>query len=38
MCMMGHVTDAYTDIQSLGVDHLREVYRNAGLSIDLKQR
>jgi len=31
--MMGHVTDTYNDIESLGVEHLREVYRNSGLSI-----
>ena len=36
--MMGHVTGTYTDMQSLGIEHLREVYRNAGLSIRPKTK
>jgi hypothetical protein len=31
--MMGHVTDKYNDMESVGIEHLREVYRNSGLSI-----
>ena len=31
--MMGHVTDTYTDIQSQGVEHLRQLYSGAALSI-----
>jgi len=31
--MMGHVTDTYTDIQSQGVEHLRQLYSGARLSI-----
>jgi len=31
--MMGHVTDTYTDIQSQGVEHLRQLYSSASLSI-----
>jgi len=31
--MMGHIQDTYLDMQSTDVEELREVYRNAGLSI-----
>jgi len=31
--MMGHSVDVYHDIQSKGVDFLRNIYANAGLSI-----
>ena len=31
--MMGHVTDTYNDIESVGIEYLRELYRNSGLSI-----
>ncbi len=31
--MMGHVTDTYNDMESLGVDYLRDIYRNSGMSI-----
>jgi hypothetical protein len=34
--MMGHTIDTYDDIQSLGVDKLREVYSAAGLAIRTK--
>jgi len=34
--MMGHTVDTYHDIQSLGVDKLRNIYANAGLSIRSK--
>ena len=34
--MMGHIVDTYHDIQSLGVDKLRNIYANAGLSIKSK--
>ncbi len=34
--MMGHTIDNYDDIQSLGVDKLREVYSAAGLAIRQK--
>lgn len=34
--MMGHTIDTYHDIQSLGVDKLRNVYAAAGLSIKPK--
>ncbi|MFH0850572.1 MAG: hypothetical protein V1924_06510 [Candidatus Bathyarchaeota archaeon] len=30
---MGHIQDTYLDMQSTDVEELREVYRNAGLSI-----
>ena len=36
--MMGHVTDTYNDVQSLGVEKLRQVYESAGLSIRPKTR
>jgi len=31
--MMGHVTDTYNQVQSLGVEKLRAAYKNANLSI-----
>ena len=31
--MMGHIPDTYNDIQSKGVDFLRNIYQAAGLSI-----
>ncbi len=31
--MLGHVTDTYNQVQALGVDKLRQIYANAGLSI-----
>lgn len=31
--MMGHVSDTYNQVQSLGVDKLRSIYANAGLRI-----
>jgi len=31
--MAGHVTDTYNQVQSLGVEKLRQVYSKAGLSI-----
>jgi hypothetical protein len=34
--MMGHTVDTYDDIQSLGVDKLRNIYAIAGLSIRTK--
>jgi hypothetical protein len=34
--MMGHTVDTYHDIQSLGIDKLRNVYAAAGLSIKPK--
>jgi len=36
--MMGHTVDTYHDIQSLGVDKLRNIYANAGLSIRPKTK
>lgn len=30
---MGHVNDTYTDIQSQGIERLRQTYASAGLSI-----
>jgi len=30
---LGHVSDTYNQVQSLGVEKLRQVYANAGLSI-----
>jgi len=36
--MMGHVTDTYNDIQSIGVDFLKDIYRNTGLSIRAQTR
>jgi hypothetical protein len=34
--MMGHTIDTYHDIQSIGIDKLRNVYAAAGLSIKPK--
>lgn len=34
--MMGHVTDTYNDVQSLGIEHLRQLYASSGLSIRTK--
>ena len=34
--MMGHIPDTYNDIQSNGIDFLRNVYQAAGLSIRAK--
>ena len=34
--MMGHTVDIYHDIQSLGIDRLRNVYNSAGLAIKPK--
>jgi hypothetical protein len=34
--MMGHTVKTYHDIQSLGVEYLRNVYKAAGLSIRQK--
>jgi len=31
--MMGHVTDTYSQVQSLGVEKLRAAYKSANLSI-----
>jgi hypothetical protein len=36
--MMGHTVDTYNDIQSLGVEKLRNVYASAGLSIKPKTK
>jgi site-specific recombinase XerD len=36
--MMGHTVDTYHDIQSLGVDKLRNIYQAAGLTIIPKTR
>ncbi len=36
--MMGHVTDTYHDIESLGVDYLRDLYSKSGLSIRPKTK
>ena len=36
--MMGHIIDTYHDIQSLGVEKLRNIYAAAGLSIKPKTR
>jgi hypothetical protein len=36
--MMGHTVDTYRDIQSLGVEKLRNVYASAGLSIRSKTK
>jgi site-specific recombinase XerD len=36
--MMGHTVDTYDDIQSLGIDKLRNIYASAGLSIRRKTR
>lgn len=36
--MMGHVTDTYNDIESVGIEYLRELYRNSGLSIRPKTK
>jgi hypothetical protein len=34
--MMGHTVDTYNDIQSIGIDKLRNIYATAGLSIKPK--
>jgi len=34
--MMGHTVDTYHDIQSIGIDKLRNIYASAGLSIKPK--
>lgn len=36
--MMGHTVDTYHDIQSLGIDKLRNAYAASGLSIKTKTR
>ncbi len=36
--MMGHVTDTYNDIQSLGVEKLQQTYASSGLAIRPKTR
>jgi site-specific recombinase XerD len=36
--MMGHTVDTYDDIQSLGIDMLRNIYRSAGLAIRPKTK
>ena len=36
--MMGHTVDTYHDIQSLGVEKLRNIYASSGLSIRLKTK
>jgi len=36
--MMGHTVDTYHDIQSLGVEKLRQAYAASGLSIRPKTR
>ena len=36
--MMGHLTDIYNDIQSKGIDFLRNVYSASGLSIRPKTK
>jgi site-specific recombinase XerD len=36
--MMGHTVDTYHDIQSLGIDKLRQVYASAALSIKPKTK
>jgi hypothetical protein len=36
--MMGHTIDTYDDIQSLGIDRLRNIYASAGLSIRRKTK
>jgi site-specific recombinase XerD len=36
--MMGHTVDTYHDIQSLGVDRLRNIYASAGLTIKSKTK
>ncbi|MCW4048942.1 MAG: hypothetical protein NWE89_04315 [Candidatus Bathyarchaeota archaeon] len=30
---MRHVTDTFNDMQSVGIEYIREIYRNSGLSI-----
>jgi hypothetical protein len=34
--MMGHTVDTYHDIQSLGIDALRNIYASSGLAIRRK--
>ncbi|MCW4003053.1 MAG: hypothetical protein NWE95_03970, partial [Candidatus Bathyarchaeota archaeon] len=34
--MMGHTVDTYHDIQSIGIDKLRNIYAASGLSIKQK--
>jgi hypothetical protein len=34
--MMGHTVDTYHDIQSLGIDALRNIYASSGLAIKRK--
>ena len=36
--MMGHTIDTYEDVQSLGIETLRNLYASAGLQSDLKHR
>jgi hypothetical protein len=36
--MMGHTVDTYHDIQSKGIEFLRNIYATAGLSIAPKQK
>lgn len=36
--MMGHVTDRYNDIESVGMEYLRGLYWNSGLSIRPKTK
>ena len=36
--MMGHTVDTYHDIQSKGIEFLRNVYATAGLSIEPKKK
>lgn len=36
--MMGHTVDTYHDVQSLGVEKLRNIYAGSGLSIKPKTR
>ena len=36
--MMGHVTDTYNDIENIGIEFLRDLYRNSGLSIRPKTK
>jgi len=35
---MGHTVDTYHDIQSLGIDKLRNIYQSAGLAIRKKTK
>jgi hypothetical protein len=36
--MMGHTVDTYNDIQMKGIEFLRNIYANSGLSIGPKTK